>query len=234
MPSFFSATSCSVLSARAFQSSSAFPFLPQNPRKPSRISSKAKLGSILGSLLGLKATIELRVQSSVKSGLVIVNGRVFDKVISHNLRAGDKVNCVISDLQPLRTEPEDIPLDIVYEDQHVLFVNKPSPGNASGTLVNGLLHRCSLLTAALPEEELLSDTEDVSDDEGFYLSSCQASIHPGIVHRLDKGTSGLLAAAKDEHSRAHLSEQFKLHTIQTPESILQPYLWSAITICWTC
>ncbi|GKV17793.1 hypothetical protein SLEP1_g28254 [Rubroshorea leprosula] len=100
-------------------------------------------------------------------------------------------------------------------------VVRPAAGNASGTLVNGLQH-CSLLTAALPEEELLSDTEDVSDDEGFYLSSSQASIHPGIVHRLDKGTSGLLAAAKDEHSRAHLSEQLKLHAIQTPESILQP------------
>lgn len=160
------------------------------------------------------------MQSSIKSGLVAVNGRVVDKV-SHNLRAGDKVNCVISDLLPLRAEPEDIPLDIVYEDQHVLVVNKPAhmvvhpaPGNASGTLVNGLLHHCSLPIAAIPEEEYLSDAEDVSDDEAFYSSSSQAHIRPGIVHRLDKGTSGLLVVAKDEHSHAHLSEQFKLHAIQ--------------------
>ncbi|KAK6256918.1 hypothetical protein QUC31_000377 [Theobroma cacao] len=163
-----------------------------------------------------------RVQSSIKSGLVTVNGRVVDKV-SHGLRHGDKVNCVISELQPLRAEPEDIPLDIVYEDDHVLVVNKPphmvvhpAPGNATGTLVNGILHHCSLPTVALSEKEVLSDTEDVSDDdEGFcYGASAAASVRPGIVHRLDKGTSGLLVVAKDEHSHSHLSEQFKQHTIQ--------------------
>lgn len=100
-----------------------------------------------------------RVQSSIKSGLVSVNGKVIDKVsdtfrstlwhfligifvlglllgfsikilvleqVSHNVKAGDKVNCTISELQPLRAEPEDIPLDIVYEDEHVLVVNKPA------------------------------------------------------------------------------------------------------------
>ncbi|XWS14421.1 hypothetical protein CRYUN_Cryun35bG0008100 [Craigia yunnanensis] len=162
-----------------------------------------------------------RVQSSIKSGLVTVNGRVVDKV-SHSLRTGDEVNCLISELQPLRAEPEDIPLDIVYEDHHVLVVNKPphmvvhpAPGNATGTLVNGILHHCSLPTVALSEKDVLSDTEDVSDDEAFsYGVSAAASVRPGIVHRLDKGTSGLLVVAKDEHSHAHLSEQFKQHTIQ--------------------
>ena len=89
-----------------------------------------------------------RVQSSIRQGLVIVNGQVVDKVfelpiqilqtssfhlslylyllqVSHNVKAGDEVHCTISKLQPLRAEPEDIPLDIVYEDQHVLVVNKP-------------------------------------------------------------------------------------------------------------
>ncbi|XP_022769247.1 RNA pseudouridine synthase 2, chloroplastic isoform X2 [Durio zibethinus] len=162
-----------------------------------------------------------RVQFSIKSGLVTVNGRVVDKV-SHGLRAGDKVNCVISELQPLKAEPEDIPLDIVFEDDHVLVVNKPphmvvhpAPGNATGTLVNGILHHCSLPTVALSEKDVLSDTEDVSDDEAFSCGgSAAASVRPGIVHRLDKGTSGLLVVAKDEHSHAHLSEQFKQHMIQ--------------------
>ncbi|KAK8642333.1 hypothetical protein V6N13_011680 [Hibiscus sabdariffa] len=165
-----------------------------------------------------------RVQSSIKSGLVTVNGRVVDKV-SHGLRAGDKVDCVISDLQPLKAEPEDIPLDIVFEDDHVLVVNKPphmvvhpAPGNANGTLVNGILHHCSLPTVALSGKEVvsLSDTEDVSDDEVFFhgTSAAASSVRPGIVHRLDKGTSGLLVVAKDEHSHALLSEQFKQHTIQ--------------------
>ncbi|XP_075672514.1 RNA pseudouridine synthase 2, chloroplastic [Castanea sativa] len=169
-----------------------------------------------------------RVQSSIRSGLVSVNGRIVDKV-SHNVKAGDMVNCTISELQPLRAEPENIPLDIVFEDEHVLVVNKPAhmvvhpaPGNASGTLVNGILHHCSLPFAAFSNEEILSDAEDISDDDlstdkspnelNFSISG--ASIRPGIVHRLDKGTSGLLVVAKDEHSHAHLSEQFKLHTIQ--------------------
>ncbi|RVW51021.1 RNA pseudouridine synthase 2, chloroplastic [Vitis vinifera] len=144
--------------------------------------------------------------------------------VSHVIRAGDKVNCTISELQPLRAEPEDIPLDIVYEDEHVLVVNKPAhmvvhpaPGNASGTLVNGILHHCSLPTVALPNRD--SEEDDISDDEfnsfaaGQNCGTCETNIRPGIVHRLDKGTSGLLVVAKDEHSHAHLSEQFKLHSI---------------------
>lgn len=133
------------------------------------------------------------------------------------MKAGDEVHCTISKLQPLRAEPEDIPLDIVYEDQHVLVVNKPphmvvhpAPGNPKGTLVNGILHHCSLPCVAAysnQEEDEDSDEEETfSDDEGM--------IRPGIVHRLDKGTSGLLVVAKDEHSHAHLAEQFKLHTIE--------------------
>ncbi|GMY28174.1 RNA pseudouridine synthase 2, chloroplastic [Fagus crenata] len=155
-----------------------------------------------------------RVQSSIRSGLVSVNGRIVDKV-SHNVKAGDKVNCTISELQPLKAEAENIALNIVYEDEHVLVVNKPAhmvvhpaPGNASGTLVNGILHHCSLPFSI---EEILSDDE-FSTDQSPNISA--ASIRPGIVHRLDKGTSGLLVVAKDEHSHAHLSEQFKLHTIQ--------------------
>ncbi|KAK4746120.1 hypothetical protein SAY87_012432 [Trapa incisa] len=175
-----------------------------------------------------------RVQSSIRSGLVTVNGRVVDKV-SHSVRAGDKVSCTISELQPLRAEPEDIPLDIVFEDDHVLVVNKPphmvvhpAPGNAFGTLVNAILHHCSLPTVTFSENELLSEAEDAldSDDESSSLTAYQsstqsgspnlygASVRPGIVHRLDKGTSGLLVVAKNEHSHAHLSKQFKLHTIQ--------------------
>ncbi|XP_031377420.1 RNA pseudouridine synthase 2, chloroplastic [Punica granatum] len=175
-----------------------------------------------------------RVQSSIRAGLVTVNGRVIDKV-SHGVRAGDEINCTISELQPLRAEPEDIPLDIVFEDKHVLVVNKPAhmvvhpaPGNACGTLVNAILHHCSIPTVAFSERELLSEVEDASDsdDESSTLAAYQnsmqgggsnsyaSSVRPGIVHRLDKGTSGLLVVAKNEHSHAHLSKQFKLHTIQ--------------------
>ncbi|XP_065851531.1 RNA pseudouridine synthase 2, chloroplastic-like isoform X2 [Euphorbia lathyris] len=160
-----------------------------------------------------------RVQSSIKSGLVAVNGRIVDKV-SQNIKAGDQVICTISELQSLRAEPEEMTLDIVYEDEHLIIVNKPphmvvhpAPGNPTGTLVNGILHHCNLPKVATSSQDVLSDAEDISDDEGFNSSLCAASIRPGIVHRLDKGTSGLLVVAKDEHAHAHLSEQFKQHTI---------------------
>ncbi|KAJ4700599.1 Pseudouridine synthase [Melia azedarach] len=161
-----------------------------------------------------------RVQSSIRSGLVSINGQVVGKV-SHNVKAGDKVTCTISELKPLRAEPEDIPLDIFYEDDNVMVINKPAhmvvhpaPGNATGTLVNGILHRCSLPNVGFSNQEVLSDAEDITDNEELGLGICGASVRPGIVHRLDKGTSGLLVVAKDEHSHAHLSKQFKLHTIQ--------------------
>uniref|UniRef100_A0A7N0UJT4 RNA-binding S4 domain-containing protein n=1 Tax=Kalanchoe fedtschenkoi TaxID=63787 RepID=A0A7N0UJT4_KALFE len=157
-----------------------------------------------------------RVESSIKAGLVSVNGRVVSKV-SYNVKDGDSIDCTISELQPLSAEPEDIPLDIVYEDDHVLVVNKaahmvvhPAPGNPTGTLVNGILHHCSLPTvvSVYKEETELYDGEEMLDDEfgedpKGLSSLTAASIRPGIVHRLDKGTSGLLVVAK----------QFKLHTI---------------------
>ncbi|VFQ71734.1 unnamed protein product [Cuscuta campestris] len=166
-----------------------------------------------------------RVQSSIRAGLVSVNGRIIDKV-SHTVKNGDKVNCEIAELQRLTAEPEDIPLDIVYEDDHVLVVNKPAqmvvhpaPGNATGTLVNGILHHCSLPIGSFPSHEELSDGDVASNDdmdqdlvEDDYYSTRDAAIRPGIVHRLDKGTSGLLVVAKDEHSHAHLAEQFKKHS----------------------
>nr|XP_027190400.1 RNA pseudouridine synthase 2, chloroplastic isoform X2 [Cicer arietinum] len=172
-----------------------------------------------------------RVQSSIKAGLVHVNGRLVDKV-SFNVRAGDEIKCTIAELQKLRAVPENIPLDIVYEDEHLLVINKPAhmvvhpaPGNTSGTLVNGILHHCNLPNVEFSKDEALSDTEDSDDELNGFTSqapSCEgldsrlsiASIRPGIVHRLDKGTSGLLVVAKDEHSHMKLSEQFKLRTIK--------------------
>ncbi|CAL0318972.1 unnamed protein product [Lupinus luteus] len=172
-----------------------------------------------------------RVQSSIKAGLVHVNGRVIDKS-SFKVKAGDEVNCTITELQQLRAVPENIPLDIVYEDEHVIVINKPAhmvvhpaPGNTSGTLVNGILHHCNLPNFEFSNQEALPDTEDSEDEfksfdseasssEGLDSRLSVASIRPGIVHRLDKGTSGLLVVAKDELSHMKLSEQFKLRTIK--------------------
>lgn len=145
------------------------------------------------------------------------------------------MSCTISELQPLRAEPEDIPLDIVYEDPHVLVVNKaahmvvhPAPGNANGTLVNAILHHCRLSTVVCMTDDVSSESEECSETSDNEINALridrfsmekvssenrEALIRPGIVHRLDKGTSGLLVVAKDEHSHAHLSEQFKSRTI---------------------
>ncbi|PKU65753.1 RNA pseudouridine synthase 2, chloroplastic [Dendrobium catenatum] len=173
-----------------------------------------------------------RVQSSIRTGLVTVNGRIIDKV-SHILKGGDKVSCVVCELEPLKAEPEEIPLNIVYEDEHVLVVNKPAhmvvhpaPGNANGTLVNAILNHCQLPAGACINRKGSSETDNTDSSENevgdFYVghsyeelktSSSDELVRPGIVHRLDKGTSGLLVVAKDEHSHAHLAKQFKLHTI---------------------
>lgn len=132
------------------------------------------------------------------------------------VKGGDLVSCTVSELQPLRAEAEDIPLDIVYEDDHVLVVNKPAhmvvhpaPGNANGTLVNAILHHCRISTfTCLARNSTGDECPDSSDDDVDVFDVDQfttedvssevrnALVRPGIVHRLDKGTSGLLVVAK--------------------------------------
>ncbi|KAH7438303.1 hypothetical protein KP509_04G009400 [Ceratopteris richardii] len=167
-----------------------------------------------------------RVQSSIRLGLAFVNGQPVDK-ISYSVRSGDHVECTIAALTPLRAEPEQIDLDIVFEDEHVLVVNKPAhmvthpaPGNWNGTLVNALVHHCKLPTVSGPtgvdlNDEDYSDTEDEMLDRTnmMVFSGVPPAVRPGIVHRLDKGTSGLLVIAKDEHAHEHLSKQFKDRTV---------------------
>lgn len=206
-------------------------------------SSKSRIDSWISSRI--HGVSRARVQSSIRAGLVSINDRIIDKV-SHVIREGDKVECTITDLQPLSAEPEDIPIDIVYEDDHVLVVNKPphmvvhpAPGNPNGTLVNGILHHCTLPDFAIQKSDLLSESEDDSDaddslgDNSLSMNTDSSliknSVRPGIVHRLDKGTSGLLVVAKDEHSHAHLSEQFKQHTIHRVYASITSGVPSAIS-----
>lgn len=126
-----------------------------------------------------------------EDGLVSVNGRAADK--KTKLKPGDTVKVSVPEPEMLSAEPEDIPLDIVYEDDSVIVVNKPqgmvvhpAPGSPSGTLVNGLLFHCE-------------------------LSSINGVIRPGIVHRIDKDTSGLLVVAKTNAAHESLSAQLKEH-----------------------
>jgi len=141
--------------------------------------------------LGLTRTA---IQNLIENGGVLVNGKTVAK--NYKQRSGDSITVTISEPVELNTEPENIPLDIVYEDESLLVVNKPkgmvvhpAPGNYSGTLVNALLYHC-----------------------GDSLSGINGVIRPGIVHRIDKNTSGLLIVAKTDSAHKILAEQIKEHS----------------------
>lgn len=112
---------------------------------------------------------------------------------NHKVRKGESVTIYVPEAEPADIAPEDIPLDIIYEDECLLVVNKPqgmvvhpAPGNYSGTLVNALLYHC-----------------------GESLSAINGVIRPGIVHRIDKDTSGLLVVAKTNEAHIFLQEGIK-------------------------
>jgi 23S rRNA pseudouridine1911/1915/1917 synthase len=136
------------------------------------------------------------LQALVADGHVLCNGKPVPK--SLKLKAGDTILLEIPDARPIAAVPQDIPLDIVYEDAHLLVVNKPkgmvvhpAPGNPDGTLVNALLYHCR-----------------------GSLSGIGGEIRPGIVHRIDKDTSGLLVVAKDDATHIGLSQQMAVHSIE--------------------
>ena len=136
------------------------------------------------------------LQGLMAQGHVLCNGRPVPK--SQKLKAGDTLLVEIPDAKPIEAVPQNIPLDIVYEDEHLLVVNKPkgmvvhpAPGNPEGTLVNALLWHC----------------------QGS-LSGIGGLIRPGIVHRIDKDTSGLLVVAKDDATHIGLSQQMAVHSVE--------------------
>ncbi len=133
-------------------------------------------------------------QRWLEQGLVTVNGRVMTK--SARLSGGEQVCVTVPEARPCEAKPQDIPLNIVYEDGDLLVVNKPkgmvvhpAAGNPDGTLVNALLHHC-------PDS----------------LSGINGVMRPGIVHRIDKDTSGLLIVAKNDKAHLGLAEQIKEHS----------------------
>ena len=159
-----------------------------------------------------------KVQKAIQDGTVSVNGDIVKP--SYKICPGDHVLCKILKPPPIQLVPEDIPLDIKYEDDDLLVVNKPAGmvthpgyGNRYGTLVNALLyhlgHRESIDVES-PDDDEDEDNEDF--DEGSVFSD--SSIRPGIVHRLDKDTSGLLVIAKNTSVHTKLQEQFADRTIE--------------------
>ena len=138
-----------------------------------------------------------RAKTLILEGAVSVNGRPADNPKA-GVIPGDTYTLDMPAPVPATPEPENIPLDILFEDEHLLLVNKPSgmavhpaPGSWQGTLVNALLHHCA------------GELPGIGGVE-----------RPGIVHRIDKGTTGVLAVAKTEAAHAGLSSLFKDHDIE--------------------
>jgi 23S rRNA pseudouridine1911/1915/1917 synthase len=132
----------------------------------------------------------------IEGGDILLNGNTAKKKAT--VFAGDIITVNLPEPKELTTIPEDIPLDIVYEDDDLLVVNKPkgmvvhpAAGNTCGTLVNALLFHC-----------------------GGSLSGINGVLRPGIVHRIDKDTSGLLIVAKNDNSHKCLAEQIKEHSFK--------------------
>lgn len=135
------------------------------------------------------------IASLIEDGKVFVNGKTVSK--SYKVIPGDRVEVEISEDKELEAIPQNIPLDIVYEDDHLIVVNKPkgmvvhpAAGNPDSTLVNALLYHCQ-----------------------GNLSGINGVLRPGIVHRIDKNTSGLLVVAKSDIAHFSLSEQIKEHSM---------------------
>lgn len=134
------------------------------------------------------------VQKLLKENNILINSKAVNK--NYKLRTNDVIDINIPDPVELDIQPQDIPIDIVYEDNDLLIVNKPkgmvvhpAAGNPDGTLVNALLYHCK-----------------------GRLSSINGVIRPGIVHRIDKYTSGLLIVAKTDTAHTHLANQIKEHS----------------------
>lgn len=134
------------------------------------------------------------IQKMIDDGEVSVNNKVIRK--NYKCKPDDEIIITIPDAKPMEAEAENIAIDIVYEDNDLLVVNKPkgmvvhpANGNPDGTLVNALLYHC-----------------------GDSLSGINGVIRPGIVHRIDKNTSGLLIVAKNDSAHLGLAEQIKNHS----------------------
>ena len=161
--------------------------------RASEESKNQRLDAFLASSLdGLTRSQATRL---IESGEIAVNGRAVSK--SYKLAGGEDIAVTLPEPEPVEAVPQDIPLDVVYEDADVIVVNKPSgmvvhpaPGHPDGTLVNALLYHCA-----------------------GTLSGIGGALRPGIVHRIDRDTSGLIIAAKNDAAHQYLSAQLADHTL---------------------
>ncbi|WP_256760268.1 RluA family pseudouridine synthase [Cohnella sp. WQ 127256] len=148
----------------------------------------------IAEVLAGKSVSRSQAQEWIRNGAITVNGQAVKA--NAKLSIGDQVQVTIPEPEPLEAIPENIPLDVVYEDSDVIVINKPrgmvvhpAVGHPSGTVVNALLYHC----------------KDLSGINGV--------MRPGIVHRIDKDTSGLLMVAKNDLAHASLADQLKEHSV---------------------
>ena len=158
----------------------------------SELQANTRLDKILVSFMPDKS--RSYIAKIIDEGNCRVNGAIAKA--SYKLKVGDTIEIDVPELKPLEVNAEDIPLDIVYEDDDILIINKeqgivvhPSNGHWEHTLVNAILHHCN------------------------DLSGINGVIRPGIVHRIDKDTSGLICVAKNDNAHRFLAEQLKDHTM---------------------
>ncbi len=147
--------------------------------------------------VGVPTLSRARVQNLISAGAVSF-GSALARDPARKVKIGEQFTMIVPDPKPLDTIAQDIPLTIVFEDDHLLVVDKPAglvvhpaAGNFDGTLVNALLHHCA-----------------------GRLSGIGGVARPGIVHRIDKDTSGLLVVAKSDPAHVKLSKQFAAHTVE--------------------
>ena len=166
------------------------------PQILNAVAESADRGTRLDAFLAAKFDLSRSAaERLLGEGAVQITGGEANK--KYRLKGGERITLTLPDPTPAEAQPEDIPLDVVFEDGDIVVVNKPqgmvvhpAAGNESGTLVNALLHHCK-----------------------GSLSGVGGVERPGIVHRIDKDTSGLLVVAKNDAAHNHLSEQLKTHDV---------------------
>lgn len=173
------------------------PDIEDEPALKELVAGESAAGRRMDQWLAEQLTPDLsrsRIQALIEAGAVTLNGAVVSET-KRKLRTGDVVVLDLPEAEPADPEPENIPLDILFEDKDVIVINKPAglvvhPGNGNwtGTLVNALIHHCA-------------DT----------LSGIGGVKRPGIVHRLDKDTTGVMVVAKNDHAHRVLAEAFADH-----------------------
>ncbi|MEP7337555.1 MAG: RluA family pseudouridine synthase [Acidobacteriota bacterium] len=154
----------------------------------------------------ITSTSRSQIRRGIEFGKVFVNGQQITKP-AYEVSAGELIQITLPETQPITARPEPIPLDIIHEDEEVIVINKPAgmvthpgAGVKSGTLANALVHHFNEQALQLPRRGGAS--------------------RPGIVHRLDIGTSGLIVVAKTDHAHLHLAEQFQSRKVRKIYSAL--------------